>query len=167
MYPVDFSFAPMTEADARTITAWRYPQPYDVYNMGDDTGELLDRRSPHYTVRDATGELVGFFAFGTAAEIEGVAEPALYGADRTLSVGLGLQPDLTGQGRGLGLAFVLAGLDFARRMFAPEAFRLFVLAFNERAMRVYEQAGFERVGLRHVHNIHGALDFAEMRRHAI
>jgi RimJ/RimL family protein N-acetyltransferase len=164
---MDFSFTPMTEADARAITAWRYPLPYDIYNMGDDVAELLDWRSPHYAVRDAAGELAGFFGFGTAAEVEDVGEPELFGADRTLSVGLGLRPDLTGQGRGFGLAFVLAGLDFARRTFAPEAFRLFVLAFNERAMRVYEQANFERVGVRRVHNIHGELDFVEMRRPAI
>jgi [ribosomal protein S18]-alanine N-acetyltransferase len=162
---MDFIFEPLAESDARVIAAWRYPAPYDVYNMGDDSiPELLDRRSPHFAVRDERGELVGFFAYGTAAEVEGEHEPTLYGADRTLSVGLALRPDLVGQRRGLGLAFVQAGLDFAQRAFAPTAFRLFVLTFNQRAIRVYEQCGFERVAVRHVHNIHGEHDFLEMWR---
>jgi [ribosomal protein S18]-alanine N-acetyltransferase len=164
-----FSFTPMTEDDARAVAAWRYPPPYDVYDMGDSDdsfAELLDRRSPHFAVRDERDALVGFFAFGTAAAVGDVCVPALLSADQTLSVGLGLRPDLTGQRRGLGQAFVLAGLDFARRTFAPAAFRLFVLTFNERAIRVYESAGFTRVGVRHVRNVHGERDFVEMRRPA-
>ncbi len=162
-----FTFEPMREADARAVAACRYPAPYDVYNIGEDAvDEMLDRRSPHYAIRDEHGELAGFFAFGTAAEVEGKASPALFGADRTLSIGLGLRPDRTGRGQGIGQAFVQAGLDFARREFAPQAFRLFVLSFNERAMRVYESVGFERVGVRHVRNVHGELDFVEMWRPA-
>jgi RimJ/RimL family protein N-acetyltransferase len=165
---MEFVFEPLTESDARVIAAWRYPAPYDVYNMGDDSiPELLDRRSPHFAVCDERGELVGFFAFGTAAEVDGEHDPALYGADQTLSVGLALRPDLVGQRRGLGLAFVQAGLDFARRAFVPTAFRLFVLTFNQRAIRVYERSGFERVAVRHVRNIHGEHDFLEMWRPAV
>lgn len=60
-------FTPVDEADARQIMAWRYDEPYAVYNMGadfanseDGFAELLDRRSPHYAVRDEQGELIGF-----------------------------------------------------------------------------------------------------------
>ncbi len=59
-----------------------------------------------------------------------------------VDVGLGLRPDLNG--RGLGLGFVLADLEFARRRFAPDGFRLSVAAFNEGAILVYERAGFTR-----------------------
>jgi [ribosomal protein S18]-alanine N-acetyltransferase len=49
---------------------------------------------------------------------------------RPMNVGLGLTPHLTG--RGLGLTFLLAGLEFARRRFAPDSLRLSVATFNER-----------------------------------
>ena len=54
-----------------------------------------------------------------------------------------MRPDLTG--RGLGEEFVHAGLRFAREVYSPPAFRLTVAAFNRRAIRVYERAGFETV----------------------
>ena len=38
-----------------------------------------------------------------------------------VDVGLGFRPDLTGRAPGLG--FMLAGLEFARRRFAPDGFR--------------------------------------------
>jgi RimJ/RimL family protein N-acetyltransferase len=161
------SFLPMGAEDALAIQAWRYDGPYAVYNMGGDGAaepdeELMDRRSPFFAVRDARGELVGFFNAGTSAQVWGSADPGLYAGDRTLVVGLGLRPDLTGQG--LGLAFVEACLAFARAQFAPRRFRLYVLTFNERAIRVYERAGFRRVRVFVQHNVYGELTFLEMSR---
>ncbi|HLZ25594.1 MAG TPA: GNAT family protein [Ktedonobacterales bacterium] len=163
-----FTFRPMSETDAQSILAWCYDGPYAIYNMeGDEDtarSELLDPRSPYVSVRDEHGNLAGFFAFGTSAEVGAVpVEPALFTGPRILSVGLGLRPDLTGQGRGIGLAFVNAGLEYARERFRPAAFRLFVLAFNRRAIRVYERAGFARVGLLHIRDLAGERDFIEMR----
>ena len=63
------------------------------------------------------------------------------GAD--VVVGLGLRPYLTG--RGLGLRFVEAGIEFAVERFHPQRLRLAVASFNKRAITVYERAGFERV----------------------
>jgi [ribosomal protein S18]-alanine N-acetyltransferase len=53
-----------------------------------------------------------------------------------------MRPDLTGQG--LGIGYLLAGLQFARETFSPERFTLSVATFNERAIVVYERAGFRR-----------------------
>ena len=167
---MQFFFEPMNEEDARAVLAWRYEGPYAVYNMQDDSDEgvagLLDRRSPHYAVREEAGELVGFFGFGSSAYVTGSAEPHLYSENNTITIGLGMRPDLTGRGNGLGLAFVNAGLDFARREFAPDFFRLFVLTFNERAIRVYEKAGFQRVRIVVQHNPQGERLFLEMSRRA-
>lgn len=162
------AFTSMTEADARAVCAWRYPPPYDTYNAGGVVeqviAEMLDPRSPYFAARDERGELIGYVCFGTAARVTDIAEPRLFDPDGAISYGLGLRPDLIGQGKGLGLAFVRAGLDFARQRFAPAAFRLFVLTWNERAIRVYEQAGFRRAGVLHVTNRHGSLEFLEMTR---
>jgi RimJ/RimL family protein N-acetyltransferase len=162
---MQFIFSPMNEADARTIKTWRYEGPYVVYNIDndlDDLAELLDQRSPYYAVRNEQGELIGFFVFGTSAQVGNVDVPGLYSEKNTITIGLGMRPDLTG--KGLGLAFVNAGLDFAREQFRPDYFRLFVLAFNERAIRVYERVGFQHVRVFVQRNIHGEREFLEMRR---
>jgi [ribosomal protein S18]-alanine N-acetyltransferase len=171
---MQFFFQPVNEEDVRAILAWRYEGPYAVYNMQDDfdeddrdgMAEMLDRRSPHYAVRNEQGELVGFFGFGSSAYVTGYDEPHLYSENNTITIGLGMRPDLTGQGKGLGLAFVNAGLDFARQQFAPDYFRLFVLTFNERAIRVYEKAGFQRVRVVVQRNPQGERLFLEMSRRA-
>lgn len=87
----------------------------------------------HFGARDEQGELVGFYYF----------EPK----PPDLDYGLGLRPDLTG--RGLGIEFFLAGLEFAREQYEPRRVFLHVAEFNERAIRVYERAGFVVVS-RHV-----------------
>lgn len=171
---MQFTFAPMSEADARTVYTWRYDGPYATYNLNssdDDQepgaellAELLDRRSPYYSVRDERRELVGFFNFGTSALVWGSEEPGIYTDEKTVDIGLGMRPDMTG--RGVGLAFVNAGLDFARQTFAPARFHLYVYTWNERAIRVYERAGFQRERVSVVRNIHGEREFLEMGRDA-
>ena len=108
-----FTFTFMTEADARVIQTWKYVEPYTIYSyIASEEGlaELLETRSPHYAVRDERGELVGFFCYGTSAQVWNNDVPALYAEDRIVDIGLGMRPDLTG--KGLGLAFVNAGLAF-------------------------------------------------------
>jgi [ribosomal protein S18]-alanine N-acetyltransferase len=165
---MQFTFKLMDDADAYAIQTWSYEEPYSVYNWGadddedDDISEMLDRRSPHYAVRDEQGELVGFYAYGSSAQVWESEEPYLYGENNTIAIGLGMRPDLTG--KGFGLAFVNAGLDFAREQFKLDYFRLFVLTFNERAIRVYERAGFERVGSYMQRNTDGEREFLKMSR---
>jgi len=54
-----------------------------------------------------------------------------------------VRPDLTDQGRGL--AYVNAVLGFARCALGRTAFRVTVAESKERALRVCENAGFQRV----------------------
>ena len=85
-----------------------------------------------FAVDDAeSGELVGFL------ELDGDRGPGA-----CVEIGLGLRPDLTG--RGLGPAFVGAAMAFARERWHPTTFALDVFPWNERAIRAYERAGFER-----------------------
>lgn len=164
-----YRFTPMTEPDARAILSWRYAGPYAVYNTDEEDREavlreLLDPRSPYVAARDESSELAGFFAYGSAAEVGEVAAPHLFAPDGLLAVGLGLRPDLTGQGRGV--AYMEAGLAYAREHYHPRAFRLYVLSFNARAMRVYARAGFARAATVRVAFAGGEREFIEMRREA-
>ena len=127
-----FAFKPMNEQDAHAIAKWHYQDPYTFYDADqdpDDLAELLNPQSwqgTYHSVLDEQNELIGFFTFN---KDEGIIE-----------IGLGLRPDLTG--KGIGLEFVQAGLEFAKNTYSPTAFRLKVATFNQRAIRVYEQAGF-------------------------
>jgi len=139
---LSFNLRPITPSDARAISRWRYEEPYSIYD-GDPTSvdALLQPRFSYHSVYNERGDLTGYFCFGEDAQVAsgkrlGVYEPAL-------DVGLGMRPDLTG--RSFGAEFLRAGLRFAREIYSPPAFRLTVAAFNLRAIRVYERAGFETV----------------------
>ncbi|HZC08343.1 MAG TPA: GNAT family protein [Ktedonobacterales bacterium] len=175
---MSFSFSPMTEDDARAILAWRYDGPYAVYNAPDQAlaaysdalAEMLDARSPYFAVREqgqAGAQPIGFCAYGSACEVgadetRGLAAPYVLRPDGSLTIGLGLRPDLTGQGRGL--ALVEAGLAFARERYDLTLFRLYVFAWNQRAIRVYERAGFTTIGETRPAAPEGERVFIEMTR---
>lgn len=134
------TFLPMDEATARTILAWRYEQPYALYNhdpagIEDGIRAFTDPANAYYSVVDEDGHLVAYRCFGLDAQVAG----GDYSAD-ALDTGGGLRPDLTG--RGLGLSGMQAGLDFSQGLYHPRAFRVTVAAFNLRAQRVCERAGF-------------------------
>jgi ribosomal-protein-alanine N-acetyltransferase len=134
------TFQPMDEASARAILCWRYDPPYDVYNLdpdpkGTELGFLLDPANHYYAVDGEDGDLEAFCCFGPDAQVPG----GDYGA-AALDIGLGVRPELTGQGRGL--VYASAVCDFARSTFEPAAFRVTVARFNRRARRVWEKAGF-------------------------
>ncbi len=160
-----YVFRPMNDDEARAVVSWRYEAPYDFYDMADDpvgSEELLgppERRRGYYAGLSG-GELVGFFCFGPGGQLPSFT----YADDGSLDVGLGLRPGLTG--RGLGLEFLLAGLEFGRRHFAPAGFRLAVATFNERAIQVYERAGFRRVEVFTHHTNGGDYPFLLMTREA-
>lgn len=126
------SIAAMSQHEAETIADWTYESPYTFYDWRADTNDLAELLDPelrgdrYFSAHDESGELIGFFSFRPEGDVVGV--------------GLGLRPDLTG--RGLGLGYVEAGLVYAQERYAPLRFRLSVAAFNARAISVYERAGF-------------------------
>ena len=129
-----FELVPMDGWAAERIAGWRYDPPYDLYDLDADPADYAEFLDPAnwsdtYAVEAGDGTLVGFFEFDSA--------------DGAVEVALGMHPEYTG--RGLGRAFVEAGLEFARERYEPERFELAVAAFNDRAVSVYEAAGFERL----------------------
>jgi len=124
---VKFRIEPATDALFAERGAWRYPPPYDFYN---DDGLPPLNPERFFSVHTEDGSIGGYYYFEQR-------EDAIF-------YGLGLRPELTG--RGLGLAFVTAGLEFAREQFGASRFVLDVAEFNERAIHVYERASFRRTG---------------------
>ncbi len=118
-----------TRRGFRERGTWRYPPPFDVY---DEDSKPVKNPERFFEARDQDGALVGFYYF----ERRG----------RTVKFGLGLRPDLTGLG--LGVDFVTAGMEFARDHYSAERMVLEVFSFNERALKVYERAGFRVTGRR-------------------
>lgn len=136
---------PLGPEEAPLLDGWRYDPPYDFYNGEDDPVQNPER---FFVVQDGD-EVVGFYYFDEQED--------------TVEIGLGLRPDLTG--KGLGLEFFLEGVAFAHGRFPGRRVTLNVAAFNERAITVYERAGFRRTG-EHVRTFDrwGEVPFVEMEK---
>jgi ribosomal-protein-alanine N-acetyltransferase len=129
----------MTPAYAADIVTWRYPEPYDCYDMtAADAAVLTDPAGGFYALTDGTA-LIGFRSFGADGRVPGGGYD-----DSALDTGGGLRPELTG--KGLGREAIRTGLEFGRLQFAPPAFRVTIATFNLRAQRVVQALGFRRVG---------------------
>jgi ribosomal-protein-alanine N-acetyltransferase len=153
-----FTVRQMQQDDAQQIARWHYPAPYEFYDWDqdpEDLAELLDPQSwqeSYYAVVNEENELVGFFVFNP--------DPS----DQTVEIGLGLRPDLTG--KGLGQAFVKAGLSFGQGHLPVERWSLNVATFNTRAIRLYEQVGFTSLNTFLHHTNGGEYEFLRMVRPA-
>ena len=131
----------MTEKYAADITTWRYPEPYDCYDLaGADPGYFLDPANGFFAVVD-DGALVGYRSFGADGRVPGGPYD-----DSALDTGGGLRPELTGLGQGLGRRAIATGLAYGEEHFRPGAFRVTVASFNTRARRVVESLGFAHLG---------------------
>ncbi|SFJ74343.1 Protein N-acetyltransferase, RimJ/RimL family [Paenibacillus sp. UNC496MF] len=133
--PPRFRVAPLTEELAEQLSTWRYEPPFDFYNwtswqvmleLGMEFGDPDVRNRQYAAVLDENGEFVGFAQFFP-----------LLGLTR---IGLGLRPDLCD--RGLGVPFVKAIVAEAIRRAPHDEIDLEVHAWNVRAIRTYQRAGF-------------------------
>jgi [ribosomal protein S18]-alanine N-acetyltransferase len=132
---VAFRFEPLTEAEAREIIRWRYPAPYDFYDLGEADpdvvlGELFNPNSPHFAISTDEDDFLGFCLAGPEAQVPGgdYLEPAL-------DIGIGLRPDATG--RGLGKLVLIEFLEFVLDAYHPDRFRATIAAFNLRSQRTF------------------------------
>ncbi len=132
-----------TEGDVRAFTRWRYTPPYDVYNIDSTPEESVEYfLAPdvrcHALFDDRV--LAGFCTFGHDARVPG----GDYSADG-LDIGLGVKPELTG--RGLGIRFVAAVVQYAIATFDPPMLRVTIARGNIRALRVWKRAGFSEASI--------------------
>jgi len=144
------------EAYAGEVASWHYAPPWDFYDIASDPADAAEMRDPaqagHYrAVLGDDGALDAFWYFDRH--------------DDVVEVGIGLRPDLTG--RGLGESFLRAQLEHASQQWRPATFRLFVAAWNERAIRLYERLGFREVARETRHfELVGDHEFIRMERAA-
>ncbi len=109
---------------------WHYDPPYDFYDPGADPPLNPER---FRVVCGDDGRVDAFWYFDQPKP--GVVE-----------IGIGLRPDLCGCG--LGERYMRDELDYARREWSPQTFRLCVTVWNARAIALYERLGFHDTGER-------------------
>ncbi len=131
--------------DACQFARWTYEPPYDIYNLvaDPDNANLVEAAANYFldpaihchVLTDKQARVLAFCTFGEDAQVPG----GDYGRS-ALDIGLGVRPDLTGQG--LGKEFVTAVIQFAIQTFQPPLLRVTIAAFNRRAVRVWSRQGF-------------------------
>ncbi len=150
---MQFIITPMAVETAREIVGWKYDGQYAFYDYDKDADHILDAAKwgrSLFAVCDEEGQLCGELTlwFQNAAD-ERVPQADVDAgrlAGCVLWIGFGMRPDLTGQG--LGLAFVNACAAFAEQFarsqysYTGGEIALGVYQFNQRAIKVYERAGF-------------------------
>ncbi|WP_328291591.1 GNAT family N-acetyltransferase [Kineococcus sp. NBC_00420] len=132
---------PFTHDEARSVAAWAYPPPFDLYDVDPANTNLFTDRDPdgggYYPATD-DGAVVAFCVFGPEARVRG-QQPQ----DGVLDVGLGVHPNLTSRGLASGLFEQVAAL--AWDLFHPRQLRTAVATFNDRSLALCRKAGFTPV----------------------
>lgn len=136
----NYSFSTMSApAAARIADGWRYEAPYDFFNPAADYEDFTNpERWPGVAqIAKVDGEVAGYFR----SELAETAD----GSGITADITVGLAPELTDQG--LGANFVISCL-YRLRELHPEVSTVTasIPEFNIRALRVFEEAGFEVIG---------------------
>ena len=131
---------PLDKEMAINILNWKYEKPYDFYNndMNDeDLQEMLD--GTYKAVVDVENALIGFFCVGRSAQVPAGKSIGAY-TDEFVDMGLGMHPNLVGQGNGY--EFCRSIIGFIEEHYENTPIRLTVATFNKRAIRLYEKLGF-------------------------
>lgn len=131
----------MTIEQAKNIATWQYDGIYRLYS-GEGSEDAISEylNGTYFSVMDESDALVGFFCYGQGAQVPTGNDYHAYDELNFLDVGLGMKPELCGQGRGY--EFFQTGLEFGKERFNTDKFRLTVASFNERAIKLYENLGF-------------------------
>ncbi|WP_343222699.1 GNAT family N-acetyltransferase [Paenibacillus agaridevorans] len=129
------TIGPLEVSHAEQLCTWRYEEPYERFNWpswdqmkqdGIEFGDPVLRAEQYGAILDERQRLIGyaqFFPMGSVTRL-----------------GLGLYPDLCGQGLGSSVVGLMAA-EALRRCPGNEI-DLEVLVWNVRAIRAYEKAGF-------------------------
>ncbi|WP_346876722.1 MULTISPECIES: GNAT family N-acetyltransferase [unclassified Clostridium] len=154
---MNYVFIPMNKEYANEIAYnWKYNGVYSFYDMiadEEDLKEFLneDNWEGHYfAVLNDECELIAYYSY--------------YFEGGILWIGFGLKPELTG--RGIGAEFVVAGINFGIKEFEykKDYIMLAVASFNKRAIKVYENIGFQFVEKYMQKTNGGEFEFIKMKK---
>ena len=139
----DYQIIPMTREQAEIIITWNYEPPFGVYDLKpEDLNGLLNPEYRYHQVVDKERDLVGYCCYGKDAQVPGGDYSS--GELEIMDIGVGMRPDLTGQGRGSG--FLGAVLNYGTASYSPGTFRATIAGFNQRSLRTFQALGFEIKG---------------------
>jgi ribosomal-protein-alanine N-acetyltransferase len=139
---VQLTFCQLEKEHALVIINWHYSSPYDYYNLDADTIQknlhyLIDAKNDFWAILNLQGELEGYCSFGADGQVPG----GDYSAE-ALDIGMGIRPDLVGQGRGK--QYAQAVVQHGMSQYRVQRLRVTIAEFNKRAQRVWAQLGFEQ-----------------------
>lgn len=140
---MQFEFRPLDVEGIHEIITWRYEAPYDMYNISDGVEPnilalLIISTNSYYRIDDPEQGMIGFCCFGEEGRVAGGDY-----SQAALDMGLGVRPDLTGQG--FGPLFSAALCNYAKQLFTPDTLRVTIAAWNTRAQRVWIKTGFQEL----------------------
>ncbi|GAA0776940.1 GNAT family protein [Clostridium subterminale] len=141
-----------TKSDIDDILTWKYDGIYSFYDNDIQKEKIEWIKSfvdsgDNFSIYNDNNKLVGNCSF--------------YYIEEFFCVGLQMRPELTG--KGFGIEFAKAIIDFGREKYKFNYIDLTVANFNNRAIKVYEKLGFKVIE-EFVNTIRGNdYDFLAMR----
>ena len=140
---MELKLFPLEKRHALAILGWQYPPPYDIYNFRKDNHQadlsyLLDPENTFFAILNQNQTLVGYCSFGADGQVAGGDYSA-----QALDIGMGIRPDLVGQGQGK--RYALAVVRHGVQHYQTNWLRVTIAAFNLRAQRLWQSLGFEPV----------------------
>lgn len=136
-----FQVIKLTELQCKEICSWSYSAPYEIYNWPSwaiMVAEGLQFGDPD--IRDAQYAAVVQHEERQKRKAELIGYAQYFPMEDVTRLGIGLRPDLCGQG--LGSRFVQVILTEAILRSPNHEIDLEVHAWNERAQKTYENLGF-------------------------
>jgi [ribosomal protein S18]-alanine N-acetyltransferase len=144
----------MSQQDVASVISWKYTGIYSFYNMDEDPEDLYEFReeaanNPHYWSVYHLDQLIGFFSY-------------VLKSGNQVEIGLGMSPVLVGNGHGY--EYLKAGIEKAIELYRPLSLVMSVADFNERAIKVYQRAGFQKIDSFQQHTNGGVYPFIKMQK---
>lgn len=133
--PVTFLVIPMDSSHGAEICGWSYKPPYNIYEwmpweqmqtLGIEFGDPQLRKEQYVSIVNEQGVLCGF--------------AQLFPMEGVVRLGIGMRPDLCGQG--MGYSFMKPIVEAAIARYPEREVDLEVLTWNQRAIRTYQKCGF-------------------------